>query len=379
MVTRSTSWMHSAADAADVDPRIPVTLVTGGARAAKAALLDRMAGRGSRGTIYAFSIMDPRLWRSLSKDAETVAGAPGIVRLPSGHICCYAGDDPVAALYQLHLRKLGLLAPQFAYDAVLFEVGHDVETGSFVAVVQNDTRLDLTYRIAQVLHVVDPSAWPFRRDEKQSRWIGEADTIVLGAPESGDAGGLRAARAAVLSLNPLAAIRTMDDVIGAMARPASLASQRMSNGDAAELARETGMVRLDEPEFCLSALASNFHNDARINAPSDQPPLRSLRLRIGGEVDVAAVLQAIKHLCCDYGRNLLRLSAVLNVRHAEHPVALDVIGGTLLHPSYCSGQLREESEICVVVRGLDIAWLLNAAKRFGRRSTDTQARMEAAI
>jgi len=346
-----------AFDRGAVDTRIPLYLVTGPASRAKAALFQRFTQRPKGGTVFALALMDQRSWNVASAHAAAISNTPNIVRTPLGDTCIDAGADPVDAINQIHLRRLGLLSPSLAYDAVLFEVGQRIDTGAFAAVVQNDTRIDVTYRIAGIIHPVEIDDFPFRNNPGEMQRIGEADTIILtGVPDNDDGSTTRAA-AAISSLNPFASILTIEDFTHV--RPWRLAPGEFSAAAAERLCHDQGMVTLPDIDDCITAVANNFYNDPRSNETPDAP-LRALRIHMRGEADLMAFMQAVSELCAVHGADTLRLSAVLNVRHAEHSVVVDVIGGTLLHPAYHSNTRRSDCDICILGRGLDVAQILEA-------------------
>jgi len=379
MVIRSTSDTDLDPGRAGVDPRLPIYLVTGEGGASKLALLERFANCDQRETPYAFVITDPSSWSAISAGGERILPTPEMVRISSGKVCCYGGDDPVHAFHQLHLRKLGLLSPSLDYDAVVVDVGAQFETGNFSAVVQNDTRLDVTYRIAGILHAVDAGGQSIRKDASRQRWIGEADTIVLTQTEECDADSLLAITTTVSSLNPLAAIEEIDTLQADSFHPWRIAPGDFNDYGAERLARETGMVQVSRPGEPISVTVSNLYGDARSNEPDGQAVGRAMRVHIPGEVDLSAVMRSIETLCISYGPDLLRLSAALNARHADHPVAIDVIGGTLLHPSYHSREPRTDSDISIVARGLDIPAAVREFRQCCWTSPSTAERMGAAL
>ena len=102
------------------------------------------------------------------------------------------------------------------------------------------------------------------------------------------------------------------------------------------------------------ALASNLYNEAFYNESQNRPASRAVRIIIPGELDLMAVMQAMEELSEMRGPDILRLYAVLNVRHADYPISVEVVGGTLLHPTYHSQESRKDSDICIAARGLDV-------------------------
>jgi G3E family GTPase len=364
---------------ASIDPRIPIYLVTGATDESKFALLERIAGRASLGTPYAFAITNSHCWKTLSDDGETVAATPDMVRMVSGEICCYAADDLVHALYQLHLRKLGLLSPKHNYEAIVFELDMRLETGTFAAVVQNDTRVDATYRIARILYAVEAGDCAPNNDDRHLRRIGEADTIILTHTDVCDAATLRATRSMISSHNPFAAIEEIDNYQLDACRPWRIRPGEFSENDVDRLCSETGIVRPNGLGDSVLALASNLYNEAFYNESQNRPASRAVRIIIPGELDLMAVMQAIEELSEMLGPDVLRLYAVLNVRNADYPISIEVVGGTLLHPAYHSQESRKDSDICIAARGLDVRKAVKTFQQCSWESAANLARLEAAV
>lgn len=361
---------------AAVDPRLPVYYVTGSNDATRTAALRRLCDGGCAG--LALVLGEPHSWHQISADAGVISQMPAIARKPGGGFCADAVADPVHALYQLHLRRLGLLEPSIRYDAVVFEVGSDIATGSLLAIVQNDTRLDVTYRIAGIIHVVNMSEQPFRSHVEQTDRIGEADTVILMQTPVAEPGEIQDAIAAIGSVNPFADVLLGDAFSRDDLRDRTLMSAHADHDQEHHPAHKCTMVGLPRTSPEVQAAASNIFNDPYVNQ-TESKPVRALKVRLQGEVDLPAVMALVEGLCTTYGSDLLRLDAVLSVRHADHPIVLHVIGGKLLHPAYYPDFPRSISEICVLGNGLDVRSVSEALGRCGRNRNLQQADLRAAI
>ncbi len=378
MESRRTRIESTPDGRAAVDPRIPVYLLTGPAGSAKTAVVERLLCRRRENMTFVLALMDRPLWRVASASATYLSRSPDIARLRAGDLCVDANLHPAHALCQLHLRRLGLLAPSLAYDAILFDVGDGWHAASVAAAMQSDPRLDVTYRIAGIIHTVDVHDRRIKDDPPRVETIGEADTIVLVHGNNEETSAIRDATGTVRSINPLATVISIEQFDVEDLHPWNLPSGNFSKDEALQLCREGGLVALSGDNPAIVSVASNVHNDRSSNAaPCD--PLRALRISMQGDVDMMQIMCAVQELCAVYGRDALRLSAAVNVRHADFPVAIDVIGGTLLHPAYHSDKPRIDSDICMVVRGLDVPRILAAFSRCVRDAIPEREEYRAAI
>lgn len=362
MVNRKTRPASNYDSRAAVDPRIPVYLLTGLASNAKSALINYFAQRRRGKLAFALSLMHRCLWRIALAGATDLSRSPDIARLRSGDLCIDAGPDPAHALCQLHLRRLGLLAPSLAYDAIILDVGNSHSAASVAAVMQSDPRLDVTYRIAGIIHAVAVHDGRIKNNPSEVEAIGEADTIVLVHGSNKETGAIGVTTDAVRSLNPLTSVISIDQFDVEDLQSWNLAPGNYSKYEGLRMCHEDGLVALSGDNLAVVSVASNVHNDRSSNAASSDP-LRALRIHMQGDVDMMEIMCAVQELCAVYGRDALRLSAALNVRHADYPVAIEVIGGTLLQPAYHSDKPRTDSDICILGRGLDVPRTLAAFSR----------------
>lgn len=370
----------AATGTSSVDPRIPVYLIVGDSGTAKSCLVQRIVDSNTQCEPAAFVAMDRASWQIASRYTEPISAEPMIIRAATGHICIDGGADPVDAIYQLHLRKLGLLKPQLDYETLVLEVAGGVDVGGFVAVVQNDTRLDVTYRIAGILHAVDARENTIPFDERQEHYVGLADIVLVTNAARHRSHDYSATTDKISSVNPFASIRDFGDF-----KLREIDSGRRSDHFCAvrpnrkERQRPYGTVALRRTGSSSRVIASNLYNARHRNMAPESPPVRGLKMSMPGSVDIMDFMAVVKGLSETLGRDLLRMTAALSVRNVDHAVAIDVIGGTLLHPSFhdCGG--AEQSVFCLIARGLDIERTVSSIEDCAVDGVHMKARLEAAI
>lgn len=361
---------------ARVDPRLPIYVLTGARGSGKSTLITRIVRTAPSHTRYAVLYTDRASWARASAQGRAIA--PDIVRSPSGAVCGFAGDDIVNAFYQLHLRKLGLLSPRLDFDGVLVELAAGLETESFTALAQNDVRLDATYRIARILCVVDVSRRRRLLMDVPARRIAEADTLVLSHGDRCSPDAVPAACADLGALNPFAAVVESGPYAPDADHAWCVPLGHLGESSARQLIRDGGLIRLSDPHRSAFCLVGNVHNNPRSNRPDDALPLRALRISLPGEVDVMMIMRVIEELRRSLGANVARLSAVLNVRHADYPIALEMVGGTLHGPSYASDRRCDGSDIIILAHGLDAKAAFRAFGRCSRQAAVAAGRIEVA-
>jgi G3E family GTPase len=362
---------------ASFDPRIPIHIVTGPAGREKAALVERIAGPVRAQNAYAVVLTASESWTRLAQHGERIA--PDMIRIPNGAVVCFGGSDIRYALYQLHLRKLGLLTPCIEYERVLIDLGTDYHAGDLAALVLNDDRIDASYRLEEIATLVSArTSYQALTTEDQTR-IAEADTILICNASPSEPDSTLLAQCAITSLNPLARVARSEAFFPHQAPAWQIPLGAFREDHAAALASRTGMIRFGQERDTLLGFVSNLYNNARSNSPEEMPALRVLRMRIDGGIDLPRFIHVIEDLIQTFGAQVLRLAAMINVPNADFPIVFEVIGGTLLRPVYGTGGQRQGSDICIIARGLDAREAFRAFGRCVRSDPKMGAAMEVAL
>lgn len=336
---------------ASVDPRIPLYVFTGASNPAKIAAMQNVSDAFRDGDAGALIVTGPESWAAMEVLSKEII-APDMIRCPDGQIACFAGADIRYALYQLHLRKVGLLEPRIDYNIVLIDLDVEYHLRELAASVLNDDRIDASYRLARIIAVVPERSCDAQLDHAERARIAAADTVFISGSESTRTEDHQSAEHIAAALNPLASIVYSDRFNLHLGKPWRVPLGGFRKNDVPSITSQTGMILLNDdgrPAFCLT---SNLYNDARRNH-ADTATLRALRMVIAGQMDLPRFCLVLNDLIHAYGQQLLRLSAIVNAKHSERPMAFDVIGGILVRPAYASNSTMESSDICIAAPGLD--------------------------
>lgn len=361
-----------------VDPRVPMSLILGPDGVGKNALIEKMAQDAQAdgencAMIFTAKADWQRAWRGGALISNNIAQST------SGTICCFADADIVDAFYRLHLLKLGLLTPKIDYNCVLVALGEGLDTATFVATVQNNDRIDLTYRIAGIVCAMEPHDCSQSMAEKNQQMIAQADTLVLTGTDNCSSEDIAAARRTLTSINPLAAIY----VTGTLCLPRTPAWRiplgSFKQADYPQLTQKAGMVQISTPGEAAVCFAGNLYNVAGWNSPTGMPPVRAMRICIPGELDIAKYMQVVDEMVRTIGKGLFRLSAILDIRHADYPILFEMISGNVIHPAYGLNRHTGSSDICIIGRGLNVQNTFRAFRECAWETAATKTRFEAAI
>ncbi len=338
---------------AEVDPRIPVRLLTGSPGCGKTTVIRRIM-TDSGGCRRAYVISDPA---ALEKFPTTVRGLDDRTAiLENGSVCILMHDgDVTAALNFLHLRKLGLIEDRsdrnFDYEEVLVEVPPDCSPLVIVYQLQTDSRLALTFRfngIAAVIDVVAARQY-LGQESPDTQMIARADILILNKRDLLSDGDSEAVLAEVASVNPFALVL--------MAEQGNVSAARLMAWDpfgvpengpqGAGLARG-GIVQLPPVSIegrakrAIRCFVNNPMNSARSNMETARSPVRAVHVRLKGNADIFRISGAVAKVAEQAGENLYRLKCTTSVPSTEHPVVFQYVDGSFVPPAWGSpGDIRE--------------------------------------
>lgn len=340
----------------DVDPRLPVRLLTGPRESGKTSLIRHVMAHPD-GVRRAHIVSDHRLFDALPAAAARPDDRTAI--LENGSVCFgMHGSDVVEALNRLQLCKLGLAEVELDYDEIIVEVPADISPLVIVYQLQTDTRLALTFRFDAIAALVDAAAERAHlgRESPNAPAIGRADLLILNKSNLLSPGDADAVRSEVASINPFATMLT--------ARHGAVSASRLMSSDSLEgpgheAAPPDGVALLPPlgiegpAKAAISGLVNNPMNSARSNASASTSPVRAARIRLAGNADIFRVAATVAKIAERAGADLYRLRCVTSNPRTEHPVVFQYVDGAFIAPSWGEPGPARETRLTVVGRGFE--------------------------
>jgi G3E family GTPase len=344
---------------ADVDPRIPVRLLTGPVRSGKTSVVQHMMkhpGRRRRVHIVPDGGVFERLSRSAHRPDERTAV------LQNGSVCFLMRDcDVVEALNILHLRRMGLVDEAIYFDDVLIEVPVDVSPVVVMFQLHTDCRLALTYRFEAIADVVDMTSLrkQMGREPADVRMIARADVLILNKRDQLSIGDRDAVMAEVAAINPFALTMTSEHGCLDASRFMSWDPTDIPGNEQGCNLVSMGAVLMNPfgiegpAKNAISCLVNNPMNSARSNQKTHMPPVRAVHLSLAGHADIFRVSSVVAEIAEKAGDHLYRLKCVTAPAAAEHPVLFQYVDGAFTPPAWVQPQGRPETRLTVVGRDFE--------------------------
>jgi G3E family GTPase len=188
-----------------MDPRIPVSIITGCLGSGKTTLLNRLlAERAMSDTAVIINEfgeigLDHLL---VTTPAETT------VLLEDGCICCTVRGDLVETLAELHAKRSRAALPPF--QRVVIETTGLADPVPIIQTVATDEKAARVYRLDTVVTLLDAVHGGHQLDHQEEalKQLGVADRIVLTKTDIAQAGAARALAGRVQAINPGARLLT---------------------------------------------------------------------------------------------------------------------------------------------------------------------------
>ncbi|MCY4067481.1 MAG: GTP-binding protein [Rhodospirillaceae bacterium] len=138
--------------AADEDPRVPITFVTGFLGAGKTTLVNHVLADPGSGKC----LVIVNEFGEIGIDSDLIARASDdMLELTNGCICCASKDDLIETLYTAFMRRVGALEPQIEFDRVLVETTGIADPSPLAQLLYTDMQLNLSYRLDAIVTLVD--------------------------------------------------------------------------------------------------------------------------------------------------------------------------------------------------------------------------------
>ena len=352
------------ANLAEMDPRIPVRLLTGPPGSGKTTVI-RHIMTDFDGRRRAYVVSDP----DALKQFQTAARRPDdrTAILENGSVCFLMRDgDVIEALNCLHLRKLGLVEVRsdhkLDYEEVLIEIPPDYSPLVILYQLQTDTRLALTFRFDGIATVVDAAAARgyLGRESPDARMIARADILILNKLDLLSDGDAEAVLAEVAGVNPFALVlRAEQGNVSASRLMTWDFLDAPENGAPGSGPAMSGIVQLPPASIevrakrAIRCFVNNPMNSPRSNMETAQSPVRAAHVRLEGNADIVRITATVAKVAEQAGENLYRLKCTASVPTTEYPVVFQYIDGAFIPPAWGEPGDTRETRLTVVGRDFE--------------------------
>lgn len=345
---------------ADVDPRIPVRLLTGPRGSGKTSVIRNMMRRPG-GRLRAHVVSDQGVFSRLPSNTTRPDERTAI--LENGSVCFHMhGCDVIEAFNHLHLRRMGLAGIQLAYDEVIIEIDADASPLAALYQLLTDTRLALTYRFDAIITVVDAAeALSFLgKNSPLAPFVARSDIVILNKSDLVSDDDCNAVISDLAGTNPFAPAHVARH--GAVSASSVMGWSPLTR-EAAVYGRENALNRgavelppldTDGPaKQTVTCLANNPLNDSRSNAEIDSMPIRGAHVTLVGSADIFRIASTVAKIAERSGSDLYRLKCITSNPKTDHPVVFQYVDGAFIPPSWGEPENTKETRATVVGRGFE--------------------------
>ena len=334
-----------------MNPRIPVTVLTGYLGAGKTTLLNRILSE-DHGHRYAVIVNE---FGEIGIDSDLILNTDEeLFEMNNGCICCTVRGDLIRTLHDLLSAQTGSMKP---FDAIIVETTGLADPGPVVQTFFIDHFLQQRTILDSVTTVVDAKHILLRLADSReaAEQIAFADQIVLNKSELVSTDELRQIETRLKKINPLAPIH--------VAQRANVALDKVLGQGGFDLERIVSL----EPDF-LDANRHTAHGDvphvhdehcAHEQDHVHDNEIHSVSLVSHTPMDRTRISDWLTKLVASEGRNILRAKGIIDISNESQRLVFQTVHMLLegeLQKAWKTGEARF-SRLVFIGRHLDEAAL----------------------
>ena len=319
--------------AADEDPRVPITFVTGFLGAGKTTLVNHVLADPGSGKC----LVIVNEFGEIGIDSDLIARASDdMLELTNGCICCASKDDLVETLYTAFMRRVGALEPQIEFDRVLVETTGIADPSPLAQLLYTDMQLNLSYRLDAIITLVDLKhvGGQLEANDEARKQVAIADKLILNKRDLVEETEFRVSVEAVNGLNPysvkevtthsaIALDRLLDlDLFEPKIRESSLGEWIGIVDAAGRDGSGTGHDHYDD------------HDDHDHHDHHDHGDVSAVCIEEERPLDYHRLMELMVELTQEYGADLYRVKGLCRFVGNDRPVILQGVQEVFSPPTY---------------------------------------------